>query len=71
MTTPAVSLTTLNALEAALFKGVRSVSYDGNMVTYSTVAEMRQLRDMLRRELGLPVAASSRRPRPRRAVVRL
>lgn len=70
MTQP-VSQSTLNALEAALFKGVRTVVYDGNSVTYASTSEMMKLRDMLRAELGMPPAASSRRPRPRRAVVNL
>jgi ParB/RepB/Spo0J family partition protein len=71
MSTPAVSLATLQALEAALFRGVRTVAYDGGTISYASTAEMLQLRAMLRTELGLPPAASSRRPRPRRAVVSL
>lgn len=70
MTQP-VSQSTLAALESALFKGVRTVVYDGNSVTYASTSEMMKLRDMLRSELGMPPAASSRRPRPRRAVVNL
>ncbi|MEM6440048.1 MAG: hypothetical protein AAF763_10200 [Pseudomonadota bacterium] len=62
MSLAASELRTLrDALERALYRGVRSVSVDGREVTYSTVSEMRAaLADAERRlaaaEGGAPVS---------------
>jgi hypothetical protein len=40
------------ALESALAKGVRSVSYDGNTVVYQSAADMRATLANLKRQAG-------------------
>lgn len=55
----AFTQTQLDSLEAAIARGVRRVTYDGQTTEYSTTAEMIQLREMMRRQLGL--ADSGRR----------
>lgn len=52
----------LAALEAALARGVRQVSYNGESVTYGSLAEMQTLRRQMRKELGLAVTAVKRFP---------
>ncbi|XYJ11805.1 phage head-tail joining protein [Telluria sp. B2] len=47
----AFSLTQLNALEAAIASGQLSVNYDGKSVTYRSVGELMQARDIVRSEL--------------------
>lgn len=51
----------LSALKAAAAKGVRSVSYDGQTVTYQSVAEMLKLIAMMERELS-PARARMHHP---------
>ena len=41
------------ALEAAIAKGVRSVTYDGNSVTYQSGADMRATLSSLKRQAGV------------------
>ena len=41
------------ALEAAIAKGVRSVTYDGNSVTYQNAADMRATLASLKRQAGV------------------
>lgn len=53
------TLEQLAALEAAIARGARKVKYSDKEVTYQTLSEMLQLRDLIRRELGL--AAKSKR----------
>lgn len=43
----------LDALNDAIASGVRSVSYDGETVTYRTLDEMLRIRDEARVALGL------------------
>lgn len=43
----------LDALEAAIATGTKSVMYGTKMVTYNSLDEMLRLRDLMRRELGL------------------
>lgn len=49
----------LAALESAMARGVREVTYDGQKTVYGSLAEMMQLREAMRRSLG--VADSGRR----------
>lgn len=46
-------------LETAIATGVREVTYDGQKTVYGSLPEMLQLRDAMRRSLG--VADSGRR----------
>jgi len=43
----------LEKLEAAIARGVRTVSYNGESVTYNSLSEMQNLRAQMRAELGL------------------
>ncbi len=43
----------LDALEAAIAQGARSVSYEGKSVTYSSLDEMLRIRAIIRAALGL------------------
>ncbi|HWJ72585.1 MAG TPA: hypothetical protein VNX29_05390 [Kaistia sp.] len=45
----------LLAIEEAIDSGALRVSYDGKAVDYRSLAEMRSVRDALRRQLGLTV----------------
>lgn len=60
----------LAALEAAYYRGVEYVSYEGDQVKCIPRAEMRRTIDELRAELGLP-GRPRFRPRPRRIVMRV
>lgn len=42
----------LDALDAAIASGTRSVSYDGKRVEYGSLAEMLQVRALMADELG-------------------
>jgi len=55
----AYSQAQLDAIERAISAGVKRVTYDGHSVEYQSVAEMRRIRDDIRRALG--VAPPSRR----------
>jgi hypothetical protein len=52
--------TDLDRLDAAIAKGVKSVTYQSGSVTYQSLAEMLQIRDMMRDELGLNAAKVTR-----------
>jgi len=43
----------LDALEAAIASGARVVEYDGRSTTFQSLADMLQLRRMMRAELGI------------------
>jgi roadblock/LC7 domain-containing protein len=58
----AFSLTQLNALEAAMASGQLSVNYDGKSITYRSVGELVQARNIVRSEL---IAAGQLREAPR------
>jgi hypothetical protein len=45
--------TDLDALEAAIAQGALRVRYSDKEVQYRSLAEMLQIRDMMRQELGL------------------
>lgn len=45
--------TDLDKLEAAIGRGVKTVSYQGETVTYNSLADMLRVRDLMRKELGL------------------
>ena len=47
----AFTTTQLAAIEAALASGELTVEYDGKRVTYRSMAELRQARDLIRGEL--------------------
>jgi hypothetical protein len=47
----------LEAIETAIFSGVTRVSYDGKSTEFRSLAEMRSVRDDIRRQLGEPVRA--------------
>ena len=51
----------LDALNAAIATGARSVSYNGQRVDYRDLAEMKSVRDEMERELG--VTKTKRRSR--------
>lgn len=51
----------LDAIETAIASGVTRVSYDGKSSEFRSLAEMRSVRDDIRRQLGEAV-------RPRRTV---
>lgn len=58
----------LAALEAAIFRGVEYVSYNGDQIKYRSLDDMLRVRDLLRADLGY--AAANHRRRPVRAIVR-
>jgi hypothetical protein len=43
----------LDALEAAIAEGALVVKYADKQITYRSLSEMMQIRDMIRRKLGL------------------
>ncbi len=45
----------LDAINAAIASGVTEVAYDGVVSKYRNLAEMRDIRDELKAELGAPV----------------
>ena len=47
--------TRLAAIEDAIASGATRVTYDGKSVDYRSLAEMRSIRDALKRQLGLAV----------------
>jgi len=49
----------LDALEEAMAQSVRKVEYNDRTVTYTSLAEMRELREMMRRSLGLVKRSSA------------
>ena len=51
----AFTIEQLNKLEAAIATGVRTVSYNGESVTYGSLSEMQRIRAQMRQELGLGV----------------
>lgn len=51
----------LDALETAIVQGVTSVTYDGERVEYRSIAEMLQLRGVMRSALGLNGSMGARR----------
>lgn len=51
--------TDLDKLEAAIGRGAKTVSYQGETVTYNSLADMLRVRDLMRKQLGL--AGSSQR----------
>ncbi len=53
--------THLTALEQAIARGTLRVKYRDREVTYRTLDEMLQLRDVMRREIGQVSASSGRR----------
>ena len=50
----------LNAIDSAIKTGAKSVAYTDRRVEYRDLKEMRQVRDLIRRELGLVVANGGR-----------
>jgi hypothetical protein len=50
--------TDLDRLEAAIAKGVRSVTYQSGSVTYASTAEMFQIRDAMQIALGVSQGVS-------------
>lgn len=67
--TPAEKRTYLRALSAAIARGVDYVSYGGDQIKHRSLAEMKQIRDDLRHELGLK-SMKRRHPRSRVLIVR-
>lgn len=53
--------THLDALEAAIARGTRSVTYDGERVEYHSLADMLQLRAIMRADLGYTSATGAKR----------
>lgn len=49
----AFTMARLEALEAAIAEGVFRVKYSDKEVQYRSLAEMMQIRDIMRRQLGL------------------
>lgn len=43
----------LEALEAAIATGTKQVMYGNKLVMYNSLSEMLQLRDLMKKELGL------------------
>ena len=58
----------LDRLEAAIARGVRTVSYNGESVTYESLKDMRALRNEMRAELGATVPMQTLFPTVRREV---
>lgn len=50
----------LDALEAAIAQGVKSVKYADKEVEYASLKDMLAVRDMMREELGLNVKPRTR-----------
>lgn len=55
MTEQSTTLARLAAIETAIASGVTRVSYDGKSTEYRSLSELIKVRDMLRREVGLPI----------------
>ena len=51
----------LTALDAAIAQGITTYSINGKTVTYRSLAEMLQLRETMRREIGLSTTQSAKR----------
>lgn len=47
------TLEDLTALETAMAQGVKEVQYNDRKVTYRTLQEMKELRELIKRSLGL------------------
>lgn len=52
----------LTALETALAQGTLKVKYSDKEVTYRSLTEMRELRNLMRRELGLARGSAATYP---------
>lgn len=65
--TPAEKRAYLAQLDAAIYRGVDYVSYNGDQIKYRSLDDMLQIKAMLEAELGVK-AIGRRRPRTRRAV---
>lgn len=52
MTTTRYTQADLDAMNASIATGARSVSYNGQRVEYRDLAEMQQIRDEMERQLG-------------------
>jgi hypothetical protein len=50
----------LDALDAAIAGGELTVKYQDKQVTYRSLDEMTRIRDMMRKDLGLVTATSTR-----------
>lgn len=50
----------LNAIEEAIAGGFLEVEYDGKQIRYRSLSELLQIRDMIRRKLGLSEGAGGR-----------
>ena len=57
----AFTLDQLNALDAAIASGTKSVKYADKEVEYQSLADMLRVRDLMAQELGLTTAASKRK----------
>lgn len=55
------TLADLTALEAAINQGALRVKYEDKEVTYRTLAEMNQIRNRMRRELGMADTSGNRK----------
>lgn len=55
-----ISQAGLAAIEEAIAGGYLEVEYDNKRIRYRTLAELLQVRDMIRRKLGLSNAAGGR-----------
>lgn len=53
MATPEQLLLQLESIERAIASGATRVSYDGKSVEYRSLADMRAVRDDIKRQLGL------------------
>lgn len=54
------TLTDLEAIETAIKSGTTMVKYDTKTVTYRSLDELIRIRELMRKELGLVTAESSR-----------
>lgn len=57
----AYATTDLETLQAALASGVRTVTINGQTVTYASLDELRLAIDIVRAELGLTTAQNAKR----------
>jgi hypothetical protein len=53
--------TDLSNLEDAIAQGVTTLVINGKTITYRSLKEMLELRDVMRREIGLAIAQNAKR----------
>lgn len=55
-----ITIENLNALEGAMVEGVKKVKYSDKEVEYRTISEMMEIRNFMRKCLGLDKSSASK-----------